>query len=239
VIAYIVRTLAQFPSSCSDGAVRKVVVTHPEPWPLRHLVLRTPRLELRPDDDGGLWQLVEVAHGGVHPPEEMPFETPWTDADPEYLGRGTLQFFWGQRAQLSPERWSIHFLVRRDGEVVGLQSLSGTEFRITRVVDTGSWLGLRFQRQGIGTEMRAAVLQFAFDQLGAEQARSSAFEDNPASLRVSQRLGYRADGSYRVARRGVAGRVNRLLLDRDHFVRLDWTVQVDGLDGCRGLLGAG
>ena len=24
-----------------------------DPWPLRHLVLRTPRLELRPDDDAG------------------------------------------------------------------------------------------------------------------------------------------------------------------------------------------
>lgn len=30
-----------------------------DPWPLRHLVLHTPRLELRPDDDAGL-QLGEV-----------------------------------------------------------------------------------------------------------------------------------------------------------------------------------
>ena len=38
-----------------------------------HLVLRTPRLELRPDDDAGLHELVDVAYRGVHPPEEMPF----------------------------------------------------------------------------------------------------------------------------------------------------------------------
>ena len=42
-------------------------MTHPEPWPLRHLVLRTPRLELRPDDDAGLLELVEEAYRGVHP----------------------------------------------------------------------------------------------------------------------------------------------------------------------------
>lgn len=213
-------------------------MTHPDPWPLRHLVLRTPRLELRPDDDAGLLDLVEVIHGGVHPPERMPFTIPWTDADPRYIGRGALQYFWSQRAQLAPERWTINFLVRRGGRVRGVQSMDATEFAVTRAVSTGSWLGLRDQRQGIGTEMRAAVLQFAFDHLGAEQARSSAFTDNPASLRVSHRLGYRADGSFRTARRGVAASGDRLLLDRVHFVRPSWTVEVDGLDGCRGLLGA-
>ena len=86
-----------------------------EHWPLRRLVLRTPRLELRPDDDAGLDELVAVAYGGVHPPDEMPFGEEWTDADPRYLGRGILQFFWGERAALAPQRWSIHFLVRLGG----------------------------------------------------------------------------------------------------------------------------
>ena len=45
-------------------------------WPLRHLVLRTPRLELRPDDDEGLLELVEEAYLGIHPPGEMPFLVP-------------------------------------------------------------------------------------------------------------------------------------------------------------------
>jgi hypothetical protein len=52
-------------------------MTHPDPWPLRHLVLRTPRLELRPDD-AGLLELVEEAYRGVHPPDRMPFLVPWT-----------------------------------------------------------------------------------------------------------------------------------------------------------------
>ena len=42
-----------------------------EHWPLRHLVLRTPRLGLRPDDDDGLQGLVAVAHACVHPPETV------------------------------------------------------------------------------------------------------------------------------------------------------------------------
>jgi RimJ/RimL family protein N-acetyltransferase len=212
--------------------------SYPEPWPLRHLVLRTPRLQLRPDDDASLWEVVDVLYGGVHPPEQMPFETPWTDADPRYLGRGALQHFWSQRAQLAPERWSIHFVVRRDRQVVGVQTLRADGFAVTRVVGTGSWLGMPYHGQGIGTEMRAAVLQLAFDHLGAERARSSAFVDNPASMRVSERLGYRANGSRRVARRGVAAEITDLLLERTRFVRPNWTVEVDGLEGCRRLLGA-
>jgi RimJ/RimL family protein N-acetyltransferase len=213
-------------------------MTYPEPWPLRHLVLRTPRLELRPDDDAGLLELVEEAHFGVHPPEQMPFAIPWTDAEPEHLGRRSLQWYWSQRAALAPERWTINFLVRVEGRVVGTQGLTGTDFGILREVVTGSWIGIRHQGRGIGTEMRAAVLAFAFDHLGAVQARSSAFFDNHASLRVSQRLGYRPDGTAAVVRRDRPTQDVRLLLVREEFVRPDWQLEVDGLDACRLLLGA-
>jgi RimJ/RimL family protein N-acetyltransferase len=213
-------------------------MTHPEPWPLRHLVLRTPRLELRPDDDEGLRELVDEAYRGVHPPEQMPFAVAWTDADPRYLGRGSMQFYWRQRAELAPEHWAINFLVRFEGCVVGTQGMTGRDFRIVREVETGSWVGMRHQGHGFGTEMRAAVLAFAFDHLGAVRARSGAFADNAASRRVSARLGYRSDGSAWTARRGQPVENVRLVLEPADFVRPGWTLQVEGLDECRPLLGA-
>ena len=207
-------------------------------WPLRDLVLRTPRLELRPDDDAGLHELVEEAYLGVHPPDEMPFLMPWTDADPRYMGRGILQHFWSERAALGPAAWSVHFLARLDGRVIGVQSLHGRDFGVTRQVGSGSWIGLRHQRRGLGTEMRAAVLLFAFDHLGATRARSSAFADNAASHRVSRKLGYHRDGTQTVVRRGVAAEDVRLVLEPDAFVRPPWTLAVDGAQGCLGLLGS-
>ncbi|MBW0119608.1 GNAT family N-acetyltransferase [Pseudonocardia abyssalis] len=210
-----------------------------EQWPLRHLVLRTPRLELRPDDDAGLDGLVETAYGGVHPPEEMPFLMPWTDADPRYLGRGILQHFWTQRAALAPERWSVNFVVRHEGRVIGMQSLDGTDFAITREVSSGSWTGMAHQGRGLGTEMRAAVLLFAFDHLRAVRARSQAFADNHASHRVSEKLGYRSDGTVTAVRRGGPTEDVRLVLDATEFRRPDWELGTDGVDGCLGLLGAG
>lgn len=209
-----------------------------EHWPLRHLALRTPRLELRPDDDTGLRELVDEAYLGVHPPEEMPFLVPWTEADPQYLGRGMLQHYWSQRAEVRPEKWSIHFLVRLDGRVIGTQGLSGTDFGVTREVETGSWLGMRHQGRGIGTEMRAAVLMFGFDHLGASRARSIAFVDNAASHRVSVKLGYRPDGTATSVRRGEPVEDVRLLLTPEAFMRPDWKLDVEGVEGCLGLLGA-
>jgi RimJ/RimL family protein N-acetyltransferase len=210
----------------------------PDPWPLRHLVLRTPRLTLRPDDDEGLYELAALALHGVHPPEQMPFLTPWTDQAPDDLVRGTVQYFWGTRSQLTARDWRVHFLVRHDGRVIGTQELQAKNFATTAEVSTGSWLGTAHQHRGFGTEMRAAVLLLAFDHLGATSARSGAFADNPASLRVSEKLGYRPDGTNTVARRGTAATEIRLVLQPAHFVRPEWTLQVDGLEGCRATLGA-
>ncbi|MFY9807252.1 MAG: GNAT family N-acetyltransferase [Pseudonocardiaceae bacterium] len=209
-----------------------------EPWPLRHLVLRTPRLTLRPDDDAGLYELAALALRGIHPPEQMPFLQPWTDQAPDDLARSSVQYYWRARAQLTATGWSVNFLVRHGGRVIGVQGLSGEQFAITREVSTGSWLGLSHQRQGFGTEMRAAVLLLAFDHFGATIARSGAFADNAASLRLSAKLGYRTDGTHTVARRGTAATEVRLVLEPSRFVRPDWTLQEDGLDDCRELLGA-
>ncbi|MQA08423.1 MAG: GNAT family N-acetyltransferase [Pseudonocardiaceae bacterium] len=208
----------------------------PDPWPLRHLVLRTPRLELRPDDDAGLLELAALAQDGIHPPERMPFQVPWTDAPRVELGGNVLQYHWSVRATLKPSEWRLNFLVRMNGNVIGTQGLDAKDFAVTRQVSTGSWLGMRFQGKGIGTEMRAAVLLFAFDHLGAERAFSGAFTDNEASWRVSEKLGYREEGVARIAVRGGLAIERRLILDRERFRRPQWILEVEGLESCLSLL---
>ena len=122
--------------------------------------------------------------------------------------------------------------------MIGTQKLGARDFAITREVDTGSWIGLRHQGQGIGTEMRAAAVLFAFDHLGALTARSSAFADNARSHGVSRRLGYRRDGTETVARRGSAAEHVRLVVTPPTLVRPPWSLGVDGYsEECRALLG--
>ena len=88
---------------------------------------------------------------------------------------------------------------------MGQQEIAGRDYRILREVSTFSWLGLRYQGQGLGTEMRAAVLHLAFAGLGAAEAVSGAFDDNAQSLRVSEKLGYEFDGIERLAASARAG----------------------------------
>jgi RimJ/RimL family protein N-acetyltransferase len=205
-------------------------------WPFAGLVLRTPRLELRPDDDEGLHALAALADAGVHAEDEMPFLVPWTRfPDP---ARSVLQYQWRCRGELSPEKWTVNFIVRAGGAVVGMQELSARSFALLREVETGSYLGLAHQGRGYGTEMRAAVLAFAFDHLDARSARSAAFADNTRSQGVSRRLGYRVDGIAVHVRDGRAAAQVRLLVDPETFVRPPWTLQVHGLAPCLELLGA-
>lgn len=206
-------------------------------WPLFRLTLRTPRLELRVLRDDDLPGLVEAARAGIHDPARMPFSQPWTDLPDDELTAGLVQHQWRQRAALTPASWSLNLVVRRDGVPIGVQDLVGRDFVALRTVETGSWLTASAHGQGLGTEMRAAALSFAFDHLGAEVATSSAAEWNAASLGVSRRLGYVDNGVSRVAPRGEAELDRHLRLVRDAFVRPPWTPHVDGASEARRALG--
>ena len=127
------------------------------------------------------------------------------------------------------------FAVRCRGELVGTQGLTAHSFAALRSGHTGSWLGLRFHGRGIGTRMRRAVCAFAFDELAATEVRSAAFLDNPASLAVSRKVGYRPDGTDRLLRRGEAALNQRLVLTPDTFVR-GAPVTVTGAAGLRSFL---
>ena len=139
---------------------------------------------------------------------------PWTDDSPEERARGTLQYNWSRWGSWKPSDWLLALAVIRDGTVVGTQDVGGRDFAVLREVHTGSWLGRRYQGQGIGTQMRAAVLHLAFDGLGARWAISAAFEDNPASLGVSRKPGYRDDGIEWYSVRGRPALSRRLRLGR-------------------------
>ena len=208
-------------------------------WPLFDLRVRTARLELRLPTDEDLVELAALAGRGIHPPEAMPFEVPWTDRPSPDLERGMLQFHWHLRAELKPEDWGLELAVRAGGRLVGVQGLHARTFAVLREVHTGSWLGKDHQRQGIGTEMRAAILHLAFAGLGAAVATSAAFPDNEASARISRKLGYEPDGIHRVAPRGVPVDSIRFRLTRDAWERTRRPdVELAGVEPCLTLLGA-
>lgn len=177
--------------------------------------------------------LREVALGGVHPPEFMPFSVPWTD-DPGLAD--FLDYHEMRRREWSVDAWHLELGVWVEGEPVGVQAMTATDYPATRSVMSGSWLGQQFQRRGIGTEMRTAMLELAFRGLGAETARSGAIEGNVASVRVSEKLGYRVVGQSRSAPRGIEFPHTDFELRRDAW-QPPFHVEIVGLEPCLPLFG--
>lgn len=209
--------------------------------PVYRIRLRTGRLELRLPDFDDLVALADQAAAGIHDPGFMPFVVPWTEAEPLERGRATIQVQMRAIASSTPDDWALPFVTVHEGKVIGMQEVTARQFNVTKEATTGSWLGLAHHGQGFGTEMRAAVLAFLFEGLGADYALSASFDGNESSAGVSRKLGYRADG----IEHKVLGDVRRI--DRRwRLSREDWEahrtheVAIEGLDeDTRAMLGLG
>src|SRR5690606_18180950 len=190
-----------------------------------------------PDDEDAL-ALAELGARGVHDPGTQPFRILWTSVPPPHQQRNTLSFLWDQRATAQRDDWHLPLATVLDGEVVGSQSVLASSWRFLREAQAGSWLGQAHQGRGIGTERRAAVLHLAFAGFGAQRASTGAWEDNPSSLAVTRRLGYRPNGDIWDVRDGEAVRMHRFVMDR-----ADWEparrddIELAGAEGVAALFG--
>jgi len=206
--------------------------------PLYGLRLRTPRLELRLGSRVELFELGRLAEHGVHAPNEMPFAVAWTDGigQPDFL-ESFVAFHEGALAAWSPQRWTLNLLVWEHGALVGTQSVGGKGAHAKgRPVTTGSWIGLVHQKRGIGTEMRAAVLELAFRDLGAVVATSGWLDGNEASRRVSEKLGYVEVGVGAQSPRGVPVLEHKVVIERASWL-CPVPVEIEGLEPCLDLFG--
>ncbi|HEV8063636.1 MAG TPA: GNAT family protein [Acidimicrobiales bacterium] len=175
-------------------------MAHPY-WPLFDLVVRTPRLELRPPDDDMLVQLADAADPAMFPEGEYHFVIDWLSVPSPLRQRQSMQFWWSHRANWTVDDWSLTMAVVVDGQPAGVQDISAKSFPRRRSFTTGSWLAPGFQGLGIGKEMRQAILHLGFVGLGAEEAHSGAFTGNARSIGVSRAVGY-DDNGFEISLRG-------------------------------------
>ena len=209
-------------------------------WPPLGLRIVGAGLELAWATDELMFALAREAASGVHDEGYMPFVVPWTRGTPEQVGRSVLQYGWGRRGVLSPQDWCLQLAVIRDGQVLGLQDAFARGYPVTRTAETGSWLGLRHHGQGVGWRMRLLMLHLLFDGLGAQTATTAAFDDNPGSLGVTRKLGYRENGTTTQVRDGAPVVSRAFRMDRaDWDARPDWMrpdVELHGVEPVRALL---
>jgi RimJ/RimL family protein N-acetyltransferase len=205
--------------------------------PLLGLRITAGPVELRGVTDDLVGPLAELAIRGVHDPDYMPFFVPWSTAPAAEMPRNMAQFHWGQRAGFSVQKWAMDLAVFYDGELVGSQGFGTKDYLITRIGETGSWLGREFHGRGIGTAMRKVICAFIFDHLGADYITSSAYTDNPASLGVSRKCGYRENGVSILNRMGKPATLQLVILEPGNLVRYEHSLTVEGVPEFRRSIG--
>ncbi|UKA59935.1 GNAT family N-acetyltransferase [Arthrobacter sp. FW306-2-2C-D06B] len=206
-------------------------------WPFFGLTLTTPRLELRPIRDADIPAAVEAALSGIHEPGKSPFSNPWTELPKDELGANMARWYWRCRAGMTPESWTLLLGIWHNGDFIGCQDVEAKDFASLKTVSTGSWLKGGAQGRGLGKEMRAAALSYAFDYLNAELATSEAAMWNKQSLGVSASLGYEPNGSYRDQWGTDVVEVQRVRLSAGSFIRPGWKLKVEGHEAAARFLG--
>jgi RimJ/RimL family protein N-acetyltransferase len=205
--------------------------------PLLGLRITAGPVELRGITDDLIGPLADLAIKGVHDPDFMPFTVPWTLKSADKLPRSLAGYHWGNRAGFSPDKWAMDLAVFFDGELVGSQGFQAQDFLITRIGETGSWLGREFHGRGIGTVMRKVICAFVFDHLDAHLITSSAFTDNPASLAVSRKTGYSENGVTVRKRMDKPATLQMLILEPGNLVRYEHDLAIEGLPEFRRSIG--
>ena len=112
------------------------------------------------------------------------------------------------------EDWQIFAVALGDNAVgmIGFRNRAGEP-------SIGYWLGKPYWGRGYMSEACAAAVGWFFDKHDADALYSAAFEDNPASLRIQEKLGFAVTGSAmeECLATGKARLELKTRLDRDVF----------------------
>jgi RimJ/RimL family protein N-acetyltransferase len=145
-------------------------------------VVETPRLVLRPLNVRDVEDIVSTI--GDYEVSKMLARVP----HPYTRDHAAAFVAFAQRNAVA--RRGIAFGVTLAGRVIGVVGLDAIRAR-NRI---GYWFARRHWGRGYATEAVGAVAAYAFEVLGVRVLRAGVFVDNPASLRVLAKIGFRRIG---------------------------------------------
>ncbi|MGD1880425.1 MAG: GNAT family N-acetyltransferase [Kiloniellaceae bacterium] len=172
--------------------------------------LETRRLVLRPftaadaeavQDYVSLWEVARMTTRIAHP----------------YPQGGSAEWIAGHATMReNGTEYSFAVTLKENGAVIGGASLRRSE---PGNLELGYVLTPAYWGQGLATEAAQALVVYGFEKLGAEALNSGHFADNPASGRVLEKAGFRANGIARhwSEARQVFVDANRFLLTRESW----------------------
>ncbi|HEX8106974.1 MAG TPA: GNAT family N-acetyltransferase [Kofleriaceae bacterium] len=153
------------------------------------LVIATARLRLRPLEDrdvDDLWPLVSDP--------ELPRRMTWA----AHTDRSqTLAFLQSTRDRLA-RGTGVNWAIEVDGRASGSVALGDIRFAVAALriddAELGYWIAPALRGAGLVTEAAQAVVRFGFEAIGLHKIHVRCVDDNVASRRVIEKLGFRMVG---------------------------------------------
>jgi len=105
---------------------------------------------------------------------------------------------------------NLFITLRGNGEVIGGCGLDQIRLDV-RNAHVGYWIARPHWGQGYASEAASLLISAGFRELGLHRIHTGVFPDNPRSMRVLERLGFRREGRAREDR-VVDGRYRDLIL---------------------------
>ena len=212
-----------------------MAITRTDLWPPFGLVIQSGDLRLTPVSDDDLLGLVDLALDGIHPADMMPFDVPGPRHRPTNSPAATPSTTGKTRPVRAGAVQSGFRRApgRRPGRGPGLhrRPLRDHPHRGDRVLAGGPVPG-----SGHRNPDARGDLHLALRPPGGDPGHIGAFVDNPASLAVSRKLGYRPNGVVRRNRLGTLALNQQLALNPGDLVRGE-PIEVVGLEPLRRFLG--
>ncbi len=153
------------------------------PGPHPDLRIETDRLVLRPLTEADLDTL-------THEINDLAVARMTSRVPHPYSRRDAEDFLRHTRARRGTAH-AIQLSSEYNGRLIGGVGLLSLPFQ----PEIGYWLGRAHWGKGLATEQARALIRYGFDVLRLPLVRARAFADNPASLRVQAKLGFRKIGS--------------------------------------------
>jgi RimJ/RimL family protein N-acetyltransferase len=107
-----------------------------------------------------------------------------------YARKDAEQFFEFARTKVA-EGHAV-FAIEFEGKLSGTLGLHATLEH--RKAELGYWVGKPFWGQGIVTEAAAEAIRWGFEEHGLNRIYAGCFSENPASIRVLEKLGFKFEG---------------------------------------------
>jgi RimJ/RimL family protein N-acetyltransferase len=162
--------------------------------------LMTDRLEIRPlrPGDGPAFSVaIEESRSELAEYLDWAATAPTGTAAEAYARRRGLAF--EQRLELP-----LYTFDRATGGLVGECGLYGIDWFVPKF-GLGYWCRNARRGEGLTTEAVAAVVEWAFQSLGARRVELGCFESNVGSKRIAEKCGFEFEGIFRLGRRRPGG----------------------------------